>query len=108
MDAQLDQSIDRQVVEAGLAHLANVVRVDSVDAKLKQLVADLDKTILQEAKKREVVRPAQRRTVAVWAREAYALSVRRACTSGLRSSTSEESCRFSRLGCILPLHCSRR
>jgi putative transposase len=49
--------------------------------KLEQVVADLtlDRTVLQDALQKQVVRPAYRRELASWARKRFRFSQRRAC-----------------------------
>ena len=65
----------------GVPELRELRQLREENGKLKGLVADLslDKTILQEALRKKMVRPAARRALVHWARTAYQLSERRAC-----------------------------
>ena len=74
----------------GVPELRELRQLRDENRRLKTLVADLslDKTILQEALRKKMVRPADRRRVAEWAGVAYQVSERRACTAtGLARST---------------------
>ena len=74
----------------GASELRELKVIREENRRLKTLVADLslDKTILQEALRKKMVSPRQRRAGVRWAREAYRLPERRACRA---------------IGC-LPLH----
>ena len=85
-----------------MSELRELRQLREENGKLKGLVADLslDKTILHEALGK-LVRPAARRVLVHWAREAYQVSDRRACRAvGVeRSMVRYRSRRPSQRGC---------
>lgn len=74
----------------GVPELRELRQLRQEKRRLKHLVADLslDKSILQESLRKKMVRPTDQRRVAEWARTAFQVSERRACSAvGVARST---------------------
>src|SRR5215217_2488489 len=83
----------RQFAGMGVVELRRLRQVEEENRKLKQLVADLslDKHMLQEALRKKLVKPVQKRAVVHSVRAGFRVSERRACrVAGVPRST----CRY--------------